>query len=142
MYMESLSMYMEVLFPCIWKFTMYMEVFHVYGGFPCIWKFSMYMEVFHVYGEFVHVYGGFVSMYMEVYHVYGSFPCIWKFFMYMELSMYMEVLHPCIWKFSMYIESISMYMEEIFLLFQDGVSRVWNDLPSARMSCFFLLQEI
>ena len=89
--------------------------FHLYGSFPCIWKFFMYMEVFHV---------------------YGSFSCIWS------LSMYMEVLHPCIWKFSMYIESISMYMEEIFLLFQDGVSRVWNDLPSARMSCFFLLQEI
>ena len=100
---------------------MYMELFHVNG------EFSMYMEVF-MYMEF--------SMYMEVFHVYGSFSCIWS------LSMYMEVLHPCIWKFSMYIESISMYMEEIFLLFQDGVSRVWNDLPSARMSCFFLLQEI
>ena len=89
-------MYMEVLFPCIWKFSMYMEVFHIYGSFSCIWS----------------------------------------------LSMYMEVLHPFIWKFSMYIESISMYMKEIFLLFQDGVSRVWNDLPSTRMSGFFLLQEI
>ena len=46
---------------------MYMEFF------LCIWKFSMYMEVFHVCGEFVHVYGGFASMYMEVLYVYREY---------------------------------------------------------------------
>ena len=56
MYMESLSMYMEVLFPCIWKFSMYMEFVHVYGGFA-----SMYMEVLYVYREYFHVYGRNIS---------------------------------------------------------------------------------
>ena len=104
----------------------------------------MYMEIFHVYGDFVY-------MYLEIcpciwrfcFHVYGGFPCIWKYSMYVEsLFMYMEVLHPCIWKFFMYIESISMHKEEIFLLFQDGDSRVWNDLPSTRMSDFSFLPDI
>ena len=60
-------MYMEVLFPCIWKFSMYMESLSMYMEVlhPCIWRFPMYMEFLH--------------------------PCIYKFSMYMEsISMYME----------------------------------------------------
>ena len=75
MYMESLSMHIEVLFPCIWKFSMHMEVFHIYGSFSCIWSLSMYMEVLHPCIEVLYVY-------REYFHVYGrniSFISGWSF---------------------------------------------------------------
>ena len=48
---------------------MYMEVFHVYGSFPCIWKFSMYMESLSMYMEVLFPCIWKFSMYMEFVHV-------------------------------------------------------------------------
>ena len=68
--MEILSMYMEVLFPCIWRF------------FPCIWRFCF------------NVYGVCPWVWRFCFHVYGSCPCIWRFIsVYMEFdAMYMEAI--------------------------------------------------
>ena len=60
---------------------MYMEVFHIYGSFPCIWKFSMFMESLFMYMEVLHhVYGSSLC-------IRRVFSCIWKkYFFYFRME--------------------------------------------------------